>query len=410
MRRAFTLPLVLSFAALAATALPTRAADLTLSEPTLVAEAPADVREWGWYQFPVLDRMADGRIALTFHVHADSARSYGLTSSTPDRGYSADDGRTWQLALSTAPTAGLLLPNGDRLRIRVPKSIPAASLKLPASVGTAHGSYGQQRYVYYRAADLPEALRGAPLARLPHGTDTWRDELARLDDPASLRYTVENVFPVVWWGDLRVAPDGSLLAVVYPNRMIGDEFGHLHVACYRSTDAGRSWQIQGRILYRPDASADPHAAARDGFTEPAFEILGDGSLFAVLRTTDGHGIGPMYATRSTDLGRTWTRPQVIAPHGVMPRLLRLANGVLVLTSGRPGVQLRSSTDDGAHWSAPRELVPVASADVQADTCGYTSLLPLGDDSFLLAYSWFNRPGADGQPHKAILVRRVTIRP
>lgn len=392
-------------------AAPAAALHVDLSEPILVAEAPADVREWGWYQFPVLDRMTDGRIALTFHVHPDSARSYGLAPDRPNRGYSTDGGKTWTLALGAEPTAGVALPNGDRLRYVLPPSIPAAGLQLPAPVGTVIGTYGKLPYVCYRHSELPAALQGVPLARLARGATAWTEERARLDDPTALRYTVEGVFPVVWVGDLVVAPDRSLVTLVYPARVLGPDFAHLHAACYRSTDAGHSWQLQGRILYRPDTTADPHAAARDGFTEPALVLLRDGSHLALLRTTDGNGLGPMYSARSTDAGKTWSAPRVCAPTGVMPRLLALPNGILVLSSGRPGVELRFSADGrGESWTAPRALVPVAAADPQADSCGYTSLLPLGDDTFLVAYSWFNRPGADARPHKSILVRRVTVRP
>jgi hypothetical protein len=399
------------FALLLLRTVPALALEVTVSEPILVAEAPVDVREWGWYQFPVLDRTTDGRIALTFHVHPDSARSYGLAPDVPNRGYSSDSGKTWTLARGTEPTAGLLLPNGERLRTVLPKSLPAAGLALPAPAGTVIGTYGKLPYVCYRHDELPEAFRGVPLSRLRRGATQWSDERARLDDPAALRYTVEGVFPVVWVGDLHVAADGALLAVVYPGRIAGAEFAHLHAACYRSADAGHSWQLQGRIFYRPDPAADPHAAERDGFTEPGSVLLRDGSLLAVLRTTDGNGVGPMYAARSTDAGKTWSPPRVCAPGGVLPRLLALGNGVLVLSAGRPGAWLRFSADGrGEHWTEPRELVPVVSPDVQADTCGYTSLLPLGDDAFLVAYSWFNRPGADGRPHKSILVRRVTVRP
>ncbi|MBI5281612.1 MAG: exo-alpha-sialidase [Candidatus Solibacter usitatus] len=397
-------------ALLLSAALATAQPRVVVSDPTLVAEAPAEVRRWGYYQFPTLDRAAGGRILLTFHVHPDSARSYGLAADVPNRGISSDNGRTWTLTSSTEPAPGIKLPNGDRLRIVTPKAVPAGELRLPAPVGTRAGTYGNLPYVYYRLDELPEMLRGVPLARLAKGAESWSDERAALDDPAALRYTVEGVFPVVWWGDVRVAPDRSLLAVVYPGRMAGPHFKHCHAFCYRSTDHGRTWKVQGRILYEPDPVADPKAASRDGFSEPAFEILRDGSLLCVLRTTDGLGVGPMFYTRSGDMGKTWSRPQAFTPTGVLPRLLRLGNGTLVLSSGRPGVDLRFSFDGrGEKWSEPHKLVPISSGNAQADSCGYTSLLPLSDSSLLVAYSWFQRPAADGTPRKAILVRRVDIR-
>jgi hypothetical protein len=405
--RRIALPLCLLALAAAAGAgeLPSR---VTLSEPVLVAEGPPGERRWGRYQFPTLDRLRDGRIALSFHVNEDSARAYGRKPAQPDRGVSADGGRSWIPAHSTERPAGLLLPNGDRLLAGrsdvTPPAIPVAELRLPESVGTIIGTYGKLPYTFYRHDDLPEALRGVPMARRAAGESEWVTERARLHDPGFQRYSIQEVLPVVWWGDLNLAPDGSLLAVVYPRSRDGD------VACHRSTDFGRSWHLQGRIAYEPDLAADPTARARtQGFTEPGSVLLADGTLLVLLRTTDGLGVGPLYASRSADAGKTWSRPAVVHPHGVMPRLLRLGNGVLVLSYGRPGAEVRFSFDGrGETWSEPRALVPLSSPNVQADSCGYTSLLPLTDDTFLIAYSWFQRPGADGVPRKALLVRQVTV--
>lgn len=380
-----------------------------ISDPILVAEAPAGETRWGRYQFPTLDRMLDGRIALTFHVNDDSATAYGKPSEHPNRGLSSDGGATWTLERATEPTAGLLLPNGDRIRAGTaevtPPSIPVHMLSLPQPVGTVIGTYGQLPYTYYRHDELPAALQGVPLSRLARGASAWAAERARLDDPGYQRCTIQEVFPLVWWGDLHLAADGSILAIVYPRSMHGD------VACHRSTDSGRSWHLQGHIPYAPDLHADPLARRRShGFTEPGSALLTDGSLLVMLRTTDGLGIGPLYASRSTDAGKTWSAPAVVNASGVMPRLLQLGNGVLVLSYGRPGAEFRFNVDGaGSTWSSPHRLVPVADSDVQADSCGYTSLLGLGDDSFLVAYSWFKRPGPDGQPRKAVLVRRVSVR-
>lgn len=380
-----------------------------ISEPILVAESPADERRWGYYQFPALDRLADGRIALTFHVHADSVKSYGLAAETPNRGISEDGGKTWRLASSSEPPAGLLLPNGDRLRVLTPRPHRVSDFSLPQPAGERTGTYGRQVYTLFRVRELPEPLRAIHLARLPKGATSWQEERAIMIDPNALRYSLDGLFPIVWWGDMRVAGDRSLIAGVYPGLLDGDPSHKGGVFFYRSVDAGRSWHIQGRILYEPDLKADPKGEDRDGFTEPAFEILRDGTLLTVLRTTDGLGVGPMYLSRSRDQGRTWSKPRAFAPAGVLPRMLLLRNGVLVLSSGRPGVDLRFSFDGtGETWSEPLRLVALSSEDIQADSCGYTSLLALDDNSFLIAYSWFRRPGDDGKTHKAILVRHVRL--
>jgi hypothetical protein len=102
---------------------------------------------------------------------------------------------------------------------------------------------------------------------------------------------------------------------------------------------------------------------------------------------------------------------VIANNGVLPRLLRLGNGTLVLASGRPGVQLRISRSGlGEDWSEPLDLLPDTSDQLNADSCGYTSLVALDSDTFLIAYSWFQKPDSEGRPRKSVLARRIRVTP
>jgi hypothetical protein len=49
---------------------------------------------------------------------------------------------------------------------------------------------------------------------------------------------------------------------------------------------------------------------------------------------------------------------------------------------------------------------VPPGEYHRDTCSYAALLPLANDTALIAYSDFNVPGPDGTPRKAILVRTV----
>ena len=391
--------------------------NVVLSYPVLIAESSffneTGVDRWGLYQFPQLSRLLDGRIAVTFHINADSATAYGKAALEPNRGVSSDGGVTWARVESSDPVSGLLLPNAERLLVGDPAVTPPAlkisCYALPRERGTVIGSYGQQPYVCYRHDELPAELQGVPSARMPKGANTWNMERARLDDPEMLRYSTEGVFPVTCWGDVHLTSDNALVTVVYPCRTEGDNFRHINSACYRSNDSGHSWQVQGRLLYRPDEAADPQAAKRDGFTEPTCALLPDGEMVAVLRTTDGNGDGPLYLSRSANGGSDWSPPRVIRKNGALPRLLRLGNGVLVLSTGRPGADLSFSMDGrGESWGERYPLVPVVGPGNQDDSCGYTSMLALSDDTFLVTYSWFKKPTADGQTRKAIFVRRVQV--
>ena len=399
---------IMTLVLLASTAL-SAALEVKVGEPTIVAVAPKDVG-WGCYQFPGIERWDDGRLCVTYNMSADAAESYG---TPPGAMVSADGGETWSPHSGEWGVSGLLLPNGDRIGIATPKPYKVADLHLPESLGIVQSTYASEKYTMYRLSDLSPKLRTVRISRLPKGAERPVEEHAWLDDPRALRYSLREVFPIVWWGDMRLASDGSVIAGIYPGYRVRDD-GSIDDKCgvffYRSTDFGHSWKIQGRILYQPDTKADEKGDQRAGFTEPTFEFLSDGSLLCVMRTSDGLGVGPMYAARSTDLGKTWSRPRVIAANGVLPKLLKLENGVLALSSGRPGVQVRFCTDGkGAKWSDPFELVPIASDIPGADTCGYTSLLATGPDSFMIAYSHFKHPIEKGEVRKAIMVREVLVR-
>ena len=116
----------------------------------------------------------------------------------------------------------------------------------------------------------------------------------------------------------------------------------------------------------------------------------------------------MYISRSSDQGVTWTKPEWMAASGVLPRLLQLKNGAVVLSSGRPGVQLRFSTD-GKDWTDPIEMMPFEDYKDQV-SCGYTGLLETGPDRFLIVYSDFKFLNEAKEPRKAIKVREVIVTP
>ncbi len=359
----------------------------------LVAAGPSEEHRWGRWQFPSLEAGTNGELLLFVHVEPDSAASYGKARKIY---VSTNNGRTWREDPGAPKRPyGLLLPNGERLRTDTVPATPVTQIPLP----TQHAERVSYKtpFQLYLLNDLPSQLRNIFFQRY---TTRWTPESHPLNDPEALRYATGGLIPQIWWGDMKVLKDNSLVALTYPYYHASQPSPYTSAASYRSADNGNTWQKIGHILYNePDRR-------RDGFTEPALELLPNGDLLAILRTTDGNGIGPMYKALSHDQGRTWSKPEAFTETGVLPRLLQLKNGVLVLASGRPGVDLRFSTDYGQTWSPPTTLVPVPDkSKIQADSCGYTSLLPLGKDRFLIAYSWFTPPSGS----KSIYVREVRVR-
>ncbi len=386
------------------------------AKPVVIAVA-SKPEKWGFFQFPNIDRTSDGRIVAKWNLTHDAIEAYGI--DTRGAAISANAGKSWYEQASEEPGNTVLLPNGDRLSIYTPKPIPEKQLQLPASVGAGLENYRKSNFSFYRLSELPESRQGVYFKRQKKGTTTWELEKAVLQDPQAARYSLAGLVPIVWWGDIKVAKDGSLIAGIYPGFLIGKDGKtdpRSGAFFYRSTDNGRHWSIQGRIPFQLDATGDTLSAKRMGYTEPAFEILKDGTFLCVLRTTDGAGIGPMYGSYSSDQGKTWSVPHVIAPAGVLPRLLQLSNGVLVMSSGRPGVQLRFSTDPkGMQWSRAFEMLPhdsdfkkeLSGGSAQV-SCGYTGLLPVGPNKFLIIYSDFHYQTPEGAIRKAIKVREVVV--
>ena len=65
---------------------------LRMTEPVVVAMAPAGEKRWGQYQFVSLSVYPGGRILLRFHAGEDSVRAYG---SGEPAFLSSDQGRSW---------------------------------------------------------------------------------------------------------------------------------------------------------------------------------------------------------------------------------------------------------------------------------------------------------------------------
>lgn len=386
-------------------------------EPVVVGVA-SKPEKWGFFQFPNIGRRVNGAVQAKWNMTRDAIEAYG--EETHGAAISFDNGKTFKPVDSAQATGSVELPNGDKLEVYTPTALKEKELNLPKPIGIGIENYRKSNFTFYKLHDLPESRNGVYFKRLKKGEKEWKIEKAKLIDNDAARYSLAGLIPVLFWGDIRVAKDGSLIAGIYPGFYIGSDGKvdpRMGAFFYRSVDNGYTWNVQGRVLYYGDEKGDPAATKRMGYTEPAFEILSDGTFLCVLRTTDGAGNGPMYASYSKDMGKTWRQPQIITANGVYPRLLQLQNGVTVMSSGRPGVQLRFSTDNnGIKWSKPFEMLPYEYDGLKKEqsgataqvSCGYTGLLPIGKNKLLLIYSDFNYKTAEGNIRKAIKVREIEV--
>jgi hypothetical protein len=149
--------------------------------------------------------------------------------------------------------------------------------------------------------------------------------------------------PGEWYGlyiyrTILEMPDGSWLLTMYgnfegdtlepPDRSSQQEVKYMMRSfVLTSRDQGRSWQYLATIA--APKQGDPLG---EGFVEPAITRLNDGRLLCILRTGHYH---PLYASWSSDGGKSWTEPVYTGlDRGCDPCLITLTDGRVVLSWGR----------------------------------------------------------------------------
>jgi hypothetical protein len=119
---------------------------------------------------------------------------------------------------------------------------------------------------------------------------------------------------------------------------------------------------------KPDAAGNwttiVPAVTQEGFDEADLTIAPNGDIICMMRS--GGRIGgpdqpifptPMYMSRSTDNGETWTTPIQVADRGCCPYLVTMSNGLIVCAYTRPGNWLMFSDDNGYTWKGNFQLSP-----------------------------------------------------
>lgn len=383
-----------------------------LSEPVIVAQADKE-EKWGFFQFSGIYREKNGHLIVSWQMNEDSYKSYGKGSGGGRR-MSVDEGKTWQpLDRSYFRRCGNVveLRNGDLLRVtaRPSKDISKYdNFPKPVNTDTIKGR------MFYRESELPADLRGNYITYRDTRKGKSKTIHGNLHDPGLLRYAINGLMPVLWLGDIRLTVGDTLVTGVYPANYLDAEGRVLHsgISFYKSGDNGYNWIKTGTIPYHEGEPAAIYNGD-EGFSEPAFVILKDGTYLCVIRTGF---YTPMYKSISKDGGYHWSKPEPFTSNGVSPNLLLLDNGVLVLASGRPGVQLRFNMEgDGDKWTEPIEMLPFLDKNGKYGnrirlwpTCGYTGLMAVDDHTFYFVWSDFKRKNKEGKERKTILFRKVEV--
>jgi hypothetical protein len=222
--------------------------------------------------------------------------------------------------------------------------------------------------------DLYYALNGSTEFLSPgiYKGKAWRseDKLTTLQQEEPLFYIPDGIKPRKdadrWFGifvyrTILTMPDGSWLMTMYgnfePDTIVpNDKDAFLETQfmsrtiIMTSNDEGHSWKYLSTVA--APLTGEP---VGEGFVEPAITLLKDGRLLCIMRA--GHHF-PLYASWSSDYGKTWTLPVYTGlDRGCDPCLITLADGRVALSWGRrysEGWSIISTVGDQKRFKYPGE--------------------------------------------------------
>lgn len=412
---------------------------------------------WGAVQFPKLCKMKDGRIGLAVHDGRDDWIEQ--VGDSGERWLVTDDlGKSWKPATKRdVDQMGTILPNGDVVRTQPCDIINIHNMKpynwefctyhiptddlspkkssdpeqLPVPIHTYSDIFKRSYEVYWLDSFSDKFIeKQFKFYRLKNGETEggytyspvdWKyGTTCSFDEGRGVRYL--NSAGVNAYTELKVAPDGSIILAHYgingANPYNGVYQGTTNCYFFRSTDNGESWKLQGYIPYiANDIEDNTFAHLVGGFAEPTIEFMNDGTVICILRTCDVFGgapeWGPTYISRSTDMCKTWSKPERFADIGALPQLIKLENGITLAVIARPGIFVYA-TRDGVNWTEPLEIMtnkdrsPLGNLKPKrpnfhqwAGSCCNCTFAATGNNSALLAFSDFYILGEDGIAHKGI---------
>jgi hypothetical protein len=175
------------------------------------------------------------------------------------------------------------------------------------------------------------------------------------------RKDVERWFGIFVYRTILTMPDGSWLMTMYgnfePDTIVpNDKDAFLETQFMARTiimtsgDEGHSWKYLSTVA--APLTGEP---VGEGFVEPALTLLKDGRLLCIMRA--GHHF-PLYASWSSDNGKTWTLPVYTGlDRGCDPCLITLSDGRVALSWGRrysEGWSTISATGDQERFKYPGE--------------------------------------------------------
>jgi hypothetical protein len=364
-----------------------------LAAPVLVGSAP------GHHWFATLHPFGGDRFVCEVVLADDKAQG-----QWPATLYlSEDGGATWRRGRDIPSYGPISMPRGPQERLLMP--------------------YEQWPL---QAGDKRNVTAPGTILRWPEGGEITAETapVRFLGFPQDLAdYRDDGLF-VVTNGNILPLTDGRMWMAMYGKFAADEAYKVCGVA---SEDGGLTWRFLSIVADGADI-----AGASEGADESHTARLADGRLLCVYRT--GSGRDQLYhKSYSSDDGLIWTAPEPVAgAWSVEPQLVRLENGLLVLSGGRWGLFMWLCTDgegntwqpvnlaehhnvclDEPHLRYTDETVRAEVAPSQYQTTSYTGMIAVGPDEVMICYDrlavgWSGGPSAAGELDAVFTVRaRIT---
>jgi len=398
---------------------------LVFEEPIVVAYGAEHKglgwSEWGPTQFPSLHRGENDVLICAYGNSEDTTDAWGRIRI---HCVSEDGGDTWrQIKLDSEEfnciraQTGVKLPNGEYLRVEKP-AIEEISEELYEQLK----SMRTPGYSTLLASKLPQDLqiKGMPCYRSEKGGRNEKPYLCGWDFSAQCvgfppteihTWLKKGVIKYFAYSkdSLKVDAKGRIWFATdscscNPETMEESKFNNVYVFC--SDDNGASFQLKSFIMC--DGKVQEFNGVI-GYYEPEICFMPDESIIMLIRTGS---TTPSLFSRSTDDGKTWSKPVIFDRCGIRPGLVHLENGVTLAIYGRPGMYLRATADpSGVDWDEPFELMPYEydPNDIEklfTKSCFNSRIIAIDDNTAMIAYSDFFTKDEQGVNRKAIKVRKV----
>ena len=369
---------------------------VTFGEPRTISSAATAAGE---HMYPMLWRLRDGTLLLDYHVDLDihAARRVCLRSMDNGKTWDLDPPRVLREEAMVQFRDGTVLAYDPRTRAVAPGSKRAKGIAYRSRDGgrTFHGPL--------------EITVNMPKACVLPGPDAD----GRPYDAPGYVYPVERIGgELCFWREGLELPDGSVLAT--PSGWFEGDSRDRCIAMI-SEDQGLTFDYVSTVAYEQEPAPE-----RGGYAESALSWTSAGDILCMMRIGScpshecnwpepgqirlGRCTGtPMHQARSSDYGRTWSKPESVGVCSVDPDLVLMSSGVLACSYGRPGNFIMfDPTGTGEGWQEP------ILVQWDGGLTGYTGTREIAPGRLLHVYDDKHLDDVSGQVANCLRAVEITV--